>query len=68
MRLKQIGKEIEGMQTKISKTVENPKNDDEGNEGEKNDDDDEGILMTQQKKNNFIFFLFIFIKIFYIVL
>ena len=31
MRLKQIGKEIEGMQTKISKTVENPKNDDEGN-------------------------------------
>ena len=50
MRLKQIGKEIEGMQTKISKTVENPKNDDEGNEGEKNDDDDEGILMTQQKK------------------
>ena len=68
MRLKQIGKEIEGMQTKISKTVENPKNDDEGNEGEKNDDDDEGILMTQQKKNNFIFFLFIFIKIFYVVL
>ncbi len=52
MRLKQIGKEIEGMQTKIPKVVDKTNNENEDNqnknEGENNEDDD--VLITQMKK------------------
>ena len=52
MRLKQIGKEIEGMQTKIPKVVDKSNNENEENqnknEGENNDDNE--VLMTQVKK------------------
>ena len=52
MRLKQIGKEIEGMQTKIPKVVDKTNNENEENpnknEGENNEDDD--VLITQMKK------------------
>ena len=49
MRLKQIGKEIEGMQTKIPEKANN-ENDENQNktEGENNDDND--VLITQMKK------------------
>ena len=52
MRLKQIGKEIEGMQTKIPKLVDKTNNENDENqnktEGENNDDND--VLITQMKK------------------
>ena len=52
MRLKQIGKEIEGMQTKIPKVVDKTNNENDENqnktEGENNDDND--VLITQMKK------------------
>ncbi len=48
MRLKQIGKEIEGMQTKISKNIEKPN--EENNNNQNKTEEEEGLLITQPKK------------------
>ena len=55
MRLKQIGKEIEGMNTKIPVYVDKPKTDENGEnqnktEGDENKNDDDNVFMTAQKK------------------
>ena len=55
MRLKQIGKEIEGMNTKIPIYVDKPKTDENGEnqnkaEGDENKNDDDNVFMTAQKK------------------
>ena len=54
MRLKQIGKEIEGMNTKIPIYVDKPKTDENGEnqnkgEGDENKNDDDNVFMTAQK-------------------
>ena len=54
MRLKQIGKEIEGMNTKIPVYVDKPKTDENGEnqnktEGDENKNDDDNVFMTAQK-------------------
>ncbi len=54
MRLKQIGKEIEGMNTKVpiyvdkTKTDENGENQNKG-EGDENKNDEDNVFMTAQK-------------------
>ena len=48
MRLKQIGKEIEGMQTKISKNIEKPN--EENNNNQNKTEEEESLLITQPKK------------------
>ncbi len=55
MRLKQIGKEIEGMNTKIPVYVDKPKTDENvenqnKTEGDENKNDDDNVFMTAQKK------------------
>ena len=54
MRLKQIGKEIEGMNTKIPIYVDKPKTDENGEnqnktEGDENKNDEDNVFMTAQK-------------------
>ena len=54
MRLKQIGKEIEGMNTKIPVYVDKPKTDENvenqnKTEGDENKNDDDNVFMTAQK-------------------
>ena len=54
MRLKQIGKEIEGMKTKIPIYVDKPKTDENGEnhnktEGDENKNDEDNVFMTAQK-------------------
>ena len=54
MRLKQIGKEIEGMNTKIPIYVDKPKTDENGEnqnktEGDENKNDENNVFMTAQK-------------------
>ena len=48
MRLKQIGKEIEGMQTKISKSIEKPSEENDNNQNKT--EEEESFLITQPKK------------------
>ena len=48
MRLKQIGKEIEGMQTKISKSIEKPSEENDNNQNKT--EEEESLLITQPKK------------------
>ena len=55
MRLKQIGKEIEGMNTKIPVYVDKPKTDENvenqnKTEGDENKNDDDNVFITAQKK------------------
>ena len=54
MRLKQIGKEIEGMNTKIPIYVDKPKTDENGEnqnktEGDENKNEEDNVFMTAQK-------------------
>ena len=54
MRLKQIGKEIEGMNTKVPIYVDKPKTDENGEnhnktEGDENKNDEDNVFMTAQK-------------------
>ena len=48
MRLKQIGKEIKGMQTKISKSIEKPSEENDNNQNK--NEEEESLLITQPKK------------------